>query len=539
MPIIDKELVNNTPYENLKRSNVPISQFFIERVKQNIAQHGDAQWMYDTSTGKSKNYSQLLSESAKIASALIKRGFKIGDNILLMATNLVELPITMVGVWRAGGSCACLTLNLLREDIRKRATDLQSKFILTDELRAERVKEAVKDLPFVQEVIVIGQADGCTPIDLLLNDDGKDCPERLEIDLDSLVWLMYSSGTTGTPKGIVHTHRNLTCLMENRSGHPFNDMKVLYINYMINSGGMAILLLFSLAHCNLIIISELDDYNLLEAIEKSKPYIISVFPCQIASICRHSNLKQFDLDSVGIVLTGGSLIYPKYEREIFEKLPNMTYLYKGYGMSESLVFTSNECADLLQYTKERALKEIVVGSCGKVSDFVRLKVVDEFTGEKLGSHEIGEVCFKSPYTMQEYLNNPKATAETIKEGWIHTGDKGYYDTDENLFVVGRFKEMIKYRMAHVVPTNIEKQMMTHPAIEEVGVVGLPHEVDGEWPMAFVVLKKGHTATAEELMDHTNKLVVDEEKLRGGVRFIDRLPRNELGKIVRPKLSMLL
>jgi len=82
-------------------------------------------------------------------------------------------------------------------------------------------------------------------------------------------------------------------------------------------------------------------------------------------------------------------------------------------------------------------------------------------------------------------------------------------------------------------------MMTHPAIEEVGVVGRPHDVDGEWPSAFVVLRKGHTATAEEVMDHTNKLVVDEERLRGGVRFIDRIPRNELGKIVRPKLSILL
>jgi len=539
MPIIDKELVNETPYNNLKRSNVGISEFFTEKIKNNIDNHGDGVWMTDTSTGKSKTYSELLSESAKIASALIKRGFKIGDNILLMAPNLVELPITMLGVWRAGGSCACLTLNLLKEDIRQRATDMQSKFILTDEVRAERVWEAVKDLHFVQEVIVIGQAYGCTPVELLFDDDGKDCPERVEIDMDSLAWLMYSSGTTGMPKGIVHTHRNLTCLMENRSGHPIKDMKVLIINYMINSGGMTIFLLLSLAHCNLSVISKYDDYNLLDAIQKFKPYCISIFPCQIATICKHPNLDQFDLDSVNLVITGGSVIYPKYEREIFDKLPNMIYLYKGYGMSESLVYTSNESIEMLQYTKERALKDHVFGSCGKVSDFIRMKIVDEFTDEKLGPHEIGEICFQSPFTMKEYLNNPKATAETIRDGWFHTGDKGYYDNDENVFVIGRFKEMIKYRMAHVVPTNIEKQIMKHPAVEEVGVVGLPDEVDGELPMAFVVLKEGKTATAEELIEHTNNLVVDEEKLRGGIRFIDQIPRNELGKIVRPKLSMLL
>jgi len=539
MPIIDRELVGKTPFENLKRSNVGISEFLMGRIQNNIIQYGDSSWTTDISTGKSKTYSELLSESAKIASALIKRGFKIGDNILLMAPNLVELPITMLGAWRAGGSCACLTLNLLKEDIRKRATDMQSKFILTDEVRAERVREAVKDLHFVQEVIVIGQAYGCTPVELLFNDDGKDCPERVEIDLDSLAWLMYSSGTTGIPKGIVHTHRNLTCYMENRSGHALKDMKVLFINYMINSGGMAMFLLLSLAHCHFTIISKYDDNDLLKVIEKVRPTCISIFPCQIAAICKHPNLDQYDLRSVGVVVTGGSLIYPKYEREIFDKLPNMIFLYTGYGMSESLIFTSNESKDQTVYTKEKCIKNYVFGSCGKVSDFVKLKIVDEFTGEKLGPHEIGEICCKSPFTMKEYLNNPKATAEAIKDGWFHTGDKGYYDTNENVFVVGRFKEMIKYRMAHVVPTNIEKQMMTHPAIEEVGVVGRPHDVDGEWPSAFVVLRKGHTATAEEVMDHTNKLVVDEERLRGGVRFIDRIPRNELGKIVRPKLSILL
>jgi len=146
---------------------------------------------------------------------------------------------------------------------------------------------------------------------------------------------------------------------------------------------------------------------------------------------------------------------------------------------------------------------------------------------------------KSPYLLKEYRNNPKATKEAVKEGWLHTGDKGYYNSDENIFIIGRFKELIKYRMAHVVPTNIEKQMMTHPAVEEVGVVGLPDQVDGERPLAFVVLRKGQTTTAEELIEYTNELVIDEEKLRGGVRFIDKIPRNELGKIVRPALSKLL
>ena len=141
--------------------------------------------------------------------------------------------------------------------------------------------------------------------------------------------------------------------------------------------------------------------------------------------------------------------------------------------------------------------------CGKLLPYCKLKVIDEETGEKLGPGQVGHVCVYSPYMMREYLNRPEETQLMIRDGWCHTGDKGYYDADENIFIIGRYKELIKYRMANVVPSNIEKHMLTHEAVEDVGVVVLAHDIDGEWPLAFVVLTSGCTITAQELIAYTN------------------------------------
>ncbi|EFX78400.1 hypothetical protein DAPPUDRAFT_320528 [Daphnia pulex] len=141
--------------------------------------------------------------------------------------------------------------------------------------------------------------------------------------------------------------------------------------------------------------------------------------------------------------------------------------------------------------------------------------------------------------MTEYLNKPEETANFLRDGWAHTGDKGYYDDGERVFVIGRYKELIKYRNINILPTNVEKHMMTHPDIVDVAVVGLPHEDDGERPLAFVVLSENGKVTAEELISFTNGQVMEEEKLRGGIRFIEKIPRNDLGKIVRPELTKLL
>jgi acyl-CoA synthetase (AMP-forming)/AMP-acid ligase II len=419
---------------------------------------------------------------------------------------------------------------------------IKPKFVFTDEARAPRVMEAVHGLDFVEEVFVIGQAEGCSSVEDLFQDDGTACPENLDgVNLEDDAWIQYSSGTTGVAKPVIHAQRTPVAIIENFKSNAFGGLKFMFVNLIMNSSGMYFTIYGSVGHGELLTFSDQQDEDLIPALEKYKPAAFSIFPSQVAWLCRNPTLSQHDVSSVRVITTGGSSVNPIFEREIYDKFPGLLLLNCGYAMSETNLICSNTppLSEMAKMDKKAAIARHVIGSVGKLLPYCRMKIVDDKTGEKLGPRGIGEICVKTPYLLKEYRNMPEENANLIRNGWAHTGDKGYYDENENIFIIGRYKECIKYNIYHVVPSYIEKHVITHPAVEDVGVVGLPHDIEGELPMAFVVPRKGQTVTAEELIKYTNERVAEEEKLRGGIRFIDKIPRNDLGKIVRPRLSKLL
>lgn len=173
-----------------------------------------------------------------------------------------------------------------------------------------------------------------------------------------------------------------------------------------------------------------------------------------------------------------------------------------------------------------------LGSVGKVVPGMMAKVIDE-NGKALGPYQEGELCLKGPLIMKGYVNDPAATAATIdKDNWLHTGDVAYYDNDKFFFIVDRIKELIKYKAFQVAPAELEALLLTHPAVSDSAVIGLPDDEAGELPLAFVVLKNGKTATVKELQQFVADNVSPQKKLRGGVIFVDVIPRNPTGKILR-------
>jgi acyl-CoA synthetase (AMP-forming)/AMP-acid ligase II len=218
--------------------------------------------------------------------------------------------------------------------------------------------------------------------------------------------------------------------------------------------------------------------------------------------------------------------------EEFMKKYTTTNVRQAYGMTESsaLVLSTPYEEDITKFIRKP-------GTVGLPLPTVQMKVICTTSGEALGPGQQGEVCIKSPCLMLGYINNPEATSATIdKDGWLHTGDIGYYDEDDYFFIVDRLKELIKYNAYQVAPSELEAIILTHPQVMDTAVVGLPDPSAGELPLAFVVRKPGATVTESELQQFVDEKVAAFKKLRGGVRFVSAIPRTASGKMLRRELK---
>ncbi|XP_046636731.1 4-coumarate--CoA ligase-like 7 [Daphnia pulicaria] len=545
MPIIDNELVGEGVIDNEGQFHpsryVPsiTGENIVQKIQENVALHGNLTWMTDLSTGKSMTYSQLAVAIDRLHISLRRRGLRPRDTVGLVGSNHIEIPIVFFAVWKACGSCSGLDIGLFPEQIRNRLIETKCRFIMTDEPRAEKVLQAVQGLDI--QVFVFGQAEGCIPIAQLFEPQEKFEHDEFEFDVLAPAWFTYSSGTTGIPKGIVHTHYSLSPYLrppdDRNEQSELVGQKLMFTGSMVHGSGLFNFTRGTVEHKVIFTFSDPKLEAILHGINLIKPTVISIFPYELAGMCIHPELEKYDLSSVETLIYCGCSILSTFERRIFEIMSNLHNLISMYGMSETMLLTLDKPKPkpAIKMDREEIIKNHKIGSSGQVLPFAKLKIIDSNTGEKLGPGGVGEVVANTPFLMRGYLNQPTE----VTDGWFSTGDQGYYDADGDLFVIGRYKEMIKYKAKKVAPSKIETQMMTHPAVKDVAVIGLPHDIDGEHPLAYVVIKTNQEgrplANPQELIDFTNERVADKEKLRGGVRFIESIPRNKLGKILRHHL----
>jgi 4-coumarate--CoA ligase len=214
------------------------------------------------------------------------------------------------------------------------------------------------------------------------------------------------------------------------------------------------------------------------------------------------------------------------EDQVRDRFNGNVTIRQGYGMSETTLGTLGSSMILKP------------GSVGEPLRGIYVKVIDE-NGKTLGQGQPGELCFKGDRIMKGYINDPKATSESIdKDGWLHSGDIGYYDEDRQFFIVDRLKELIKYKAFQVAPAEIEALLLSNPKVKDCGVIGIPDEESGELPLAFVVKQPGATLTEQEVKKFIEKNASKPKWLRGGVKFIDVIPKNPSGKILRRELRQL-
>ncbi|XP_015877593.1 4-coumarate--CoA ligase CCL1 [Ziziphus jujuba] len=515
-------------------NHLPLHTYCFEK----ISQFKDRTCLIDGSTGQTYSYGDVELTSRKVASGLDKLGIKQGDVIMLWLQNCPQFVFAFFGASYIGAMSTTANPFYTPAEVAKQAAASKAKLIITQAAYVDKVKDFAKQngikIMCIDSPPAEAEEIGLLHFSELVQADENDIP-AVKINPDDVVALPYSSGTTGLPKGVMLTHRSqVTSVGQQVDGENPNlyfreDDVILCVLPLFHIYSLNSVLLCALrAGSSILIMHKFETHKLLELTDKYMVTIAPFVPPIVLAIVKSPEVDRYDLSSIRMVLSGAAPMGKELEDALRAKLPNAK-LGQGYGMTEAGPVLSM----CLAFAKEPF--EIKSGACGTVVRNAEMKIVDPDTGASLPRNQAGEICIRGSQIMKGYLNDPEATENTIdKEGWLHTGDIGYIDNDDELFIVDRLKELIKYKGFQVAPAELEAMLIAHPNISDAAVVPMKDEAAGEIPVAFVVRSNGSKITEDEIKQYISKQVVYYKRI-GRVFFTDKIPKAPSGKILRKDL----
>ncbi|KAJ1405864.1 AMP-dependent synthetase/ligase [Sesbania bispinosa] len=506
--------------------HLPLHSYCFE----NLSEFGSHPCLINSPNGVVYTYSDVELTARKVASGLNKLGVQKGDVIMILLQNSPEFVFSFLGASYRGAMATAANPFFTPSEIAKQAKASNAKLLITQASYYEKVKDLDVKLVFVDS-----PPEGHLHFSELSESDENELPE-VKIEPNDVVALPYSSGTTGLPKGVMLTHKGLVTSIaqqvdgDNPNLYYHSQDVILCVLPLFHIYSLNSVLLCSLrAKATILLMPKFDINALLALIHKHRITIAPVVPPIVLAIAKSPDLHKYDLSSIRVLKSGGAPLGKELEDTLRAKFPNAK-LGQGYGMTEAgPVLTMS-----LAFAKEPM--DVKPGACGTVVRNAEMKIVDPETGNSLPRNQPGEICIRGDQIMKGYLNDPEATKRTIdKEGWLHTGDIGYIDDDDELFIVDRLKELIKYKGFQVAPAELEALLLSHPKISDAAVVPMKDEAAGEVPVAFVVRSNGHTdVTEDEIKQFISKQVVFYKRINR-VFFIDAIPKSPSGKILRKDL----
>lgn len=349
----------------------------------------------------------------------------------------------------------------------------------------------------------------------------------------AIAYILPSSGTTGFPKGVIRTHLNsMAAVPESNADDKLfgtsEDTTTCHQPMPHASGGWTMLYSAVFA-IRTVVYRAFDVGTFCSLVEKYKVTNAFLAPSHLTLLVKYDDLSKYDMSSLKQITTGGSPV-PKYTLDVIFKKLNIDNLRQGYGSSEAGMISS------------APFSLVMPSTAGSLTRSTCVKIVDPSTGQALGPKEQGEIYAKGPEISPGYINNEEAYKENFTaDGWLKTGDAGYYNEDGLLFIVDRYKDVIKVDTQQVAPEEIESLLLKHRYVQEAAVIGIPDEIHGEIPKAFVVLKpqfKNIASATSEIKESVDHQVGEWKKLRGGVHLLPKLPLVSLGKIDKKSLRLL-
>ncbi len=483
---------------------------------------GDKPALIDGPSGRTLTYAGLKQAVQSLAGGLAARGFEPGQTLAVLSPNLPEYAVVFHGVAYAGGIVTTINPTYTEREIHHQLLDAGARLLVTVGPFLDVARSAAEGTN-VEEIFVIGEAEGATPFTTLM---GAPLSAQVPVDLDATVVLPYSSGTTGVNKGVMLTHRNLVANVAQTLGaaEMREDETLIAVLPFFHIYGMQVLM-----NCGLragATVVTMPRFDLEQFLQIHQDYGVTrsfVAPPIVVALAKHPIVDNYDMSKLEQIFSGAAPLSAELAIETGKRLG--CEVVQGYGMTE--------LSPVSHLTPVGMFKP---GSVGVTAPNTEMRIVDPLTGEDLDIDADGEIWVRGPQVMKGYLNNEAATAATIThDGWLRTGDIGHVDGDGHVFVVDRLKELIKYKGFQVAPAELEALLLTHPAVADAAVVGLPDEEAGEVPAAYVVLRPGAEASAEEIIAFIDGQVAHYKRVRY-LEFIEAVPKSASGKILRRELK---
>ncbi|XP_068731609.1 uncharacterized protein [Montipora capricornis] len=517
-----------------KYSNVqiPVNVSWPEFVFENFEDYENRTAIVCGSTNTSYTFSEVKNFSRKFCSALNQRGIKKGDVVAILAPNVPEFAIVFLGVLQLGAVVTSVNPHFTSKELINQLREANAKCIIAVHQLVHRAKEAEEELQ-TGHVIVIGEDDQCVSLSEILNGDGEISSPVVELNPEEdLAILPFSSGSSGLPKGVMITHQNLIALgsiVKSEGMLNFNEnSKILTLIPFYRAFGMIAVLSMSLRMgSTLISVPRFDDnmHMLCHLLQYYKVTHLITETSTVHLLARQPGIEKFQLSSLTEVISTACLLTAEISKKLQKRIPHLKRITQCYGLTESTAVSHMTPATNAKH-----------GSVGTLLPNLECKVVDPKTKQNLGVGQRGEICIRGPTLMKGYLNNQKASELSIdQDGWLHTGDIGYYDEDEHFVLVNKLKDLIKFRGHQISPSELETLLRAHPGIKDAVVVGIPDPEAGEVPMAYVVSKHDDELTEIEVMEYVDENAAPYKKLRGGVEFISAIPKNMDGQVLRAEL----
>ncbi len=474
------------------------------------------------------NY-QFLSEARKLVTVLRDLGVKKGDRVIVQMPNSIEVLQSFGAIWRLGAVVVPVNYMIKDDEVASIYEDSGAKVVISVKDFLPKISAGQARAPQVKTVILVNDdvPDGMYSFHAL-TDSAPETKDIVETENDDLAALIYTAGTTGASKGVMLTHGSLFANSKmsyetTRMPHGMTNVAVLPLCHaygiaVANSG------LFY-ERTKSVILNTFDLETIFASIDKYDARLVALVPTMYVFMLMYPNPNKHDLSRVQYWMCGSAPLAQATWNQFHERFGGK--IIEGWGLSESGASGSaNPCDG----------RPIKVGSIGLPFVGMTMGIMDD-AGQLLGDNASGEIVLKGPSMMKGYWNKPDETAKVIIDGWLHTGDVGHRDEDGYYWITDRKKDLIIKGGENISPRTIEESLYAHPKVAEAAVVAMKDDVYGENIKAFVALKPGQTATAEELIEHC-KTKLSSFLLPKEIVFLAALPKNLVGKILKKELRKL-